>query len=176
MNAAVLEVVLVELTTLTVTPVPATDTVVAPFTKLVPVKVTLVVAAALPDTGLRDASVGGPSTAKFTEPLVPPAVVTVTPRFPVAAAGSIVNVAVRVVALTGLIELTEIPPPETAIVGGTARKFPPVRVTLTVCPWPPLTGVTVESVGVAGAFKFSVTGTVRGELTTSPEVMVIALV
>ena len=77
-------------------------------------------------------------TVKATAEVVPPAVVTVTLRAPVAVA-EIDNVAVIWVALTTVTLLTVTSADETVTVAP-ARKFVPVRVTGTVAPWTPLDG------------------------------------
>ena len=82
------------MTPLTVTPVPLTATV-APEMKLVPASVTPTAVPTVPEDGETDVSVGPPAvTVKGAVPLVPPEVVTVTLRAPVAAPAAMVNVAV----------------------------------------------------------------------------------
>ena len=96
-------VIWVALTTVTLlTAMSAVEAVtVAPARKFVPVKVTGTPAAWTPLDGAIAVRVGGAGlTVKTAAPLVPPAVVTVTLRAPVAAAAEIVRVAVIWVALT----------------------------------------------------------------------------
>ena len=73
---------------------------------------------------------------KVCPPLVPPAVVTVTERAPVAAAASITKVAVSEVPLPTTMLLTVTPVPLTATVVP-AMKLVPVSVTATVAPCVP---------------------------------------
>src|SRR5712692_1033781 len=100
-NVAVICVVLVTFTFVTFRPLMLELTVVCPAMKLVPVSVTGNEVPATPLGGLIEVSVGGEVeealTVKVTVPLVPPEVVTLTLREPVAAFVAIVNVAVMVV-------------------------------------------------------------------------------
>src|SRR5205809_1020498 len=78
LKVAVISVPLTTLTLLTVTPLLLTFTL-APETKFVPVRVTGIAVPWAPLMGLRALSVGtGGLTVKVLDPLVPPAVVTVT--------------------------------------------------------------------------------------------------
>ena len=74
---------------------------------------------------------------KVCAPLVPPAVVTVTVRAPVAAAGSSTKLAVSDVVLPTTTVLTVTPAPLTATVVAPTTKLVPVSVTATVPPRTP---------------------------------------
>ena len=71
---------------------------------------------------------------KVCAPLVPAAVVTVTVRAPVAAAGSSTKLAVSDVALPTTTLVTVTPPPPTFTVVAPTTKLVPVSVTATVVP------------------------------------------
>src|SRR6202030_2210411 len=153
-NVAVICVVLTTVVLLTVIPAPLRP-IVAPAIKFVPVSVTATLCPCTPFFGVIEVSVGG---ARFTvngcAPLVPPEVVTVTFRAPVAALLAMANVAVICVALTTVVLLTVIPAPLRPIVDP-ATKFVPVSVTGTLCPCTPLFGLIEVSVGGA---RFTVNG------------------
>ena len=76
-------------------------------------------------------------TVKVCAPLVPPAVVTVTVRGPVAAAGSSTKLAVSDVLLPTATLVTVTPLPPTVTVVAPTTKLVPVSVTATVVPWMP---------------------------------------
>ena len=88
--------------------------------------------------------------------LVPPAVVTVTLLWPIAAAESIVNVAVADAALATTTLLTATPPPLTVTLVEPTTKFVAASVTVTVAPCAPLAGEILLRVGegVEGAEGF----------------------
>ena len=145
-------VICVALTTVTLlTVMSAVETVtVAPARKFVPVRVTGTVAPWAPLDGAMAVRVGAALlTVKTTAPLVPPAVVTVTLRAPVAALAEIVRVAVIWVGPTTVMLLTVTPVEETVMVAP-AAKLAPVRVTGTVAPWAPLDGAMAVRAGAAG--------------------------
>jgi hypothetical protein len=144
---AVIDVLLTTVTLSTVTPPPLTA-MVAPETKFVPVSVTATVAARSPLVGLMLVSVGGGGfTVKVSAPVVPPAVVTVTSRAPVAAPPSIVKVAVIDVSLTTVTSLTVMPVPLTVTVAP-ETKLVPVSVTATALPCTPPAGLEDDGAGV----------------------------
>jgi hypothetical protein len=138
---------LVTVTVPTVTPVPLTATV-APVTKLVPVNVTEAsIVPAAPVFGEICVNVGAAGIpavmVNVTALLDPPAVVTVTLRFPVAAAGSTMKLVVSCVALVTVTGPTVTPEPLTATVVAPVTKFVPVSVIgLTVVPAAPVFGET----------------------------------
>jgi hypothetical protein len=148
MNVAVKDVPLETLTVFPVTPVPLIVTVVAPMMKLVPVKVTPGAAPTTPVFGETALRVGGAGrTVNVCEPLVPAAVVTVTPRAVVAAAGSIVNVAVKDVVVETLTAVPVTPVPLTVTVVAPEIKLVPVNVTVGEAPSAPEFGETELNVG-----------------------------
>jgi len=155
---AVTEVALTTLTPLTVTPVPDTLTALVPV-RFVPVRVTGTVAPCAPVLGLIVVSVGGGIvvTVNVTPPLVPPGVVTVTFRPPVAALPLMAKLAVIEVALTTLTPLTVTPVPDTVIAVAFVRLVP-VRVTGTVAPCKPVPGLIVVNVGAGIIATVNVTG------------------
>lgn len=95
--------------------------------------------------------IAGPvTTVNVCAPLVPPAVVTVTLRAPVAAATSTVNVAVSEVPLVTLTLLTVTALPLTLTVVAPAWKFVPVRVMVCDPLCAPVLGERPVSVGADG--------------------------
>src|SRR5579884_2053898 len=156
-RSAVSEVALATLTFVAVMLVPLTATVVAPLTKLVPVRVTVCVVPCTPVAGATLVNVGvGGFTVKVCAPLVPADVVAVTFVAPSAAPAAIVKSAVSVVALVTFTLLTVTPALLTATDVPPTTKFVPVSVTpLTVVPCTPTAGDTVAS---AGAVPVTVNG------------------
>ena len=128
-NVALTVVEFTTLMPLAVTPVPLTVIAVAPV-RLVPVRVTGTLAPRAPCVGAIEVSVGGPgaTTVNVTLPEVPPAVVTLTFRAPVAAVAEIVKFAVTEVAVAVTL-LTVMSPllPDTLIVA--PDRLLPDRVT-----------------------------------------------
>src|ERR1700731_254358 len=156
-NVPVICVALATVVLLTVIPAPLTP-MVAPATKFVPVSVTATPCPCTPLFGLIEVSVGGATfTVNGGGPLVPPEVVTVMVRAPVAVFAAMVNVAVICVALTTVVLLTVIPAPLTPT-AAPATKFVPVNVTGTLCPCTPLFGLM--DVNVGGSRRFTVNGCV----------------
>jgi hypothetical protein len=162
-KTAVISVELTTMTSLTLTPMAPTKTV-AGETKFVPVKITGTVVPVSPLLGLIDVKVGaGGAMAKLTAPLVPPAVVTVTPPIPAAAFPAIANMAVIWVEFTTLTLLTVTPAmPTFTVAVAPGIKFVPVNVTGTVDPAGTLLGLIDVSVGAGvvahGAMVYSVAG------------------
>ena len=116
MNDAVTAVPLDTATDVTVIPVPLTVTAVTPA-MFVPLSVTGTVVPCVPEFGLIDDSVGALEVMlKPTVLLTPLAVVTLTFRLPVAAAGSMMKFAVTSVPLETTTELTVTPEPLTVSV------------------------------------------------------------
>jgi hypothetical protein len=149
-NVAINDPALVMATSLTAIPAPAA-TVVAPGTKLAPRSVTVRVTPGGASSGSMLISVGdGTSTVNVCVPLVPPSVATVTVRFPDAALGSIVKVAVSAVAVATTTSLTDTPPPLTLTEVAPATNLVPVIATLTEVPCAPLAGTRLTSVGAGG--------------------------
>jgi hypothetical protein len=147
---AINELTLVTPTSLTAIPGPAA-TEVTPGTKFVPVSVTVSVVPGGASSGSMLISVGGgTSTVNVWVPLVPPAVATVTVRFPGAARGSIVKVAVSAVEVATTTSLTETPPPLTVTEVAPATKVVPVTATVMDVPRTPVDGVRLTSVGTGG--------------------------
>jgi hypothetical protein len=145
-----LAVTVVEFTTvipLAVTPVPFTDTAEAPV-RLVPVRVTEMVAPRKPELGAIEVNTGagGAVIAKATFPVVPPGVVTLTLRDVRAAVPVMVKVAVTVVEFTTVRPLTVMPVPETFTAVAPVRPAP-VRVTDRLVPRTPVTGLIEDNVG-----------------------------
>jgi hypothetical protein len=145
-------VMLVELTTTTLLivrpaappPPVATTLTVAPATKFVPVKVTLLDVPRNSKLSTTDVSVGGLAaeeiTVNVTGPTAAPPTVTVTFLAVAEAPDEMVKVAVTVVALTGTKLLTAIPPPDTFTAVAAVRPVP-VIVTFTTVPGAPVLGV-----------------------------------
>ena len=133
------------------TPVPLTCTVVAPLTKLVPVRVTVTVDPATPVAGVIPVSVGPRFAAgmmpKFSPLLVPADVDTVTVRLPVAVDAT-VSGTVMEVALITCGAPADTPVPLTCTVVDPLTKLVPVNVTDTVDPGVPDAGVIAVSAGV----------------------------
>jgi hypothetical protein len=99
----------------------------------------------------------GDVTVKFTEPLVPFGVVTVTVLVPVAAVEAIVKVASTTVLLTAPMPLTVIPLPDTVTAYAPVR-FVPLRATFTIVgcvavPCAPEFGLIEVSVGPAEVLR-----------------------
>jgi hypothetical protein len=137
----------------TVTPLPCTATVAGDL-KLLPFSETATVAPLLAETGVIEVRVGralgGAVTVNVLAVVVPPDVVTVTLRAPVAAAVPIVNVAVMRVALATTTLLTATPDPLTATTAPEAKPLP-VNATATAVPCTPDDGETLLSTGTTGA-------------------------
>jgi hypothetical protein len=134
---------------LAVTP-PPTFTVVAPTTKFVPVKVTVIAVPAMPVLGDIEVSVGPVSvgtTANDTDPLLPPAVVTATLCEPRPAPESMVKLAVMLVEDETAKLLAVTPLPLTLTVVPPTTKFVPVKVTVSAVPEKPVVGDIEVSVG-----------------------------
>ena len=154
-SAAVVEMVKVafkvsalpKVTPLTVTPAPDTATADAPDMKLVPVRVTGIVAPRTPIGGATEVRVGagGMTTLKGTELLTPPGAVTVTFLAVPAAVAAMVNVALTWVALE-VIPLTVTPPPGTVIAVVPVSPLP-IRTTGIVWPRVAETGEMDVSTG-----------------------------
>jgi hypothetical protein len=144
-------VVLVTFGVPTVMPVPLTITVVAPATKLVPVKVTPTAFPATPVFGCTSVNVGGCAggacTVNVCALLVPPVVVTVTLRAVAAAFAAMVNVTVKLVGPVTFGVPTVMPVPLTATVVPPIMKFVPVNVTPTAFPATAVFGCTFVNVG-----------------------------
>jgi hypothetical protein len=152
-KVAVMEVELTTVTPLIVTPVPEIPTVVPLVVKLVPVKVTGTLVPRTPELGAIEARVGGGglTTENVAELLVPPPALTVTLLSPTVALGSMVKVAVTVVALTTERPLTVTPfvplPDRATITALVVKRFVPVRVTETLLPRAPDVGSIDVRVG-----------------------------
>jgi len=148
--AAIVKVALTVVSFTTVTPetvtrVPDTATAVVPV-RLVPVRVTVTGGPLrLPEFGEIEFRVG-PSTVNVTVLLVAPLVVTLTVLAPSVAPAVIASVAVTVVSFTTVIALAVTPVPET-VTAVVPVKRRPLRVTGTLVPRTPVTGLIVESVG-----------------------------
>lgn len=157
-----------------VTPPPEMLIDVPAVVKLVPVKVTVAVVPCAPDVGEIPVRVGGGGfdTVKVREPLVPPAVVTVTFLLLVLALGAITKLAVTWVALTYVTLVTVTPVPLTLTASPAAEKLVPAKVTTaTVFPRNPVFGVIDVSVGAGGlATMVKVTGAV-----TPPAVVTVTV-
>lgn len=147
---AVMDVLLTTVVLLMAHPVPL-RAIVDPAAKSVPVNVTLTVCPCVPELGLTDVSVGAPEfTVNTCEPVVLPALVTVTFCAPDGAFAAMVNVAVIDVLLATVVPLTVMPVPLRLIVDPLA-KFVPVSVTDTAAPWMPLLGAIALSAGLVVA-------------------------
>ena len=107
---------------------------IAPETKFDPVNVNVIVAPAVPVAGDSPPRVGVAFTVNVAVPLVPPTVLTLTPRAPAAAVGLITNVANSDVLLATKTPVPVTPVPVIVRAVAPATKFVPVRATLTFVP------------------------------------------
>ena len=136
-RVALMVVEFTTVTPLTVMPVvPVTFTVVPVVVKLVPVRTTATLSPRRPDAGEINVRVGtsGLTTVKVTALLVPLGVVTVTFLAVRPVDAVMVKVAVTVVALTTVKELTVTPDPPETLTAVVPIKLVPVRVTATLVP------------------------------------------
>jgi hypothetical protein len=147
---AVMDVLLTTVVLLMAHPVPL-RAIVDPAAKSVPVNVTFTVCPCVPELGLTDVTVGAPEfTVNTCEPVVLPALVTVTFCAPVGALAAMVNVAVIDVLLATVVPLTVMPVP-LRLIEDPLAKFVPVSVTATAAPWMPLLGAIALSAGLVVA-------------------------
>src|SRR5712692_10293376 len=169
-------VICVELTTVTFVIMIASALeliVVWPAMKFVPVSVTPTAVPAIPQLGLSPVSVGAPAEAELTVNvtplLVPPAVVTLTLCPPTGAPAVMANVAVTCVAVATTL-LTVMP--LSALIVAPVRLVPVSVTVVMVCPWFPLVGLMVLSVGAGGGGTFTVSVT---PLLVPPAVITVTL-
>jgi hypothetical protein len=153
------EVALLNVTELTVMPVPENVTF-APLTKPVPLMVMFWFDAPWPrPLGLVELTVGPALTVKPFVLVPTPAspFVSVTSRVPTVAVAETVMLAVSCVELTKVVELTVIPfPNEEASEAPLTKPLPPIVMLWLVAPWPRLLGLVELTVGAALTVKMPV--------------------